>query len=51
MERLIWREAEDIIIVDIFLFNNYTDQNRNFPDLSGKQTKALIAKNSGFTTY
>src|SRR5699024_9122734 len=36
------REAKDIIIVDMFLFNDYTDQDRDFPDLSGKLTKALI---------
>src|SRR5699024_2082509 len=35
-------EAKDTIIVDMFLFNEYTDQDRHFPDLSGKLTKALI---------
>lgn len=37
-------EAEDFIVVDMFLFNDYTDQNRDFPDLSGELTKALIAQ-------
>ncbi len=37
-------EAEDFIVVDMFLFNDYTDQDRNFPDLSGDLTKALIAQ-------
>src|SRR5699024_7731369 len=36
------REAEDIIIVNVFLFHDYTDQDRNFPDLNGKLTNALI---------
>lgn len=36
------KEAEDFIIVDMFLFNSYTDQDRNFPDVSGQLTKALI---------
>ncbi len=33
-------EAKDIVVVDMFLFNDYTDQDRNFPDLSGKLTQA-----------
>lgn len=37
-------QAEDFVVVDMFLFNDFTDQNRNFPDLSGKLTKALIAQ-------
>ena len=28
------REAEDIIIGNVFLFHDYTDQDRNFPDLN-----------------
>ncbi|MBP1915070.1 HKD family nuclease [Lederbergia galactosidilyticus] len=35
-------EAKDIVVVDMFLFNDYTDQDRNFPDLSGKLTQALV---------
>ena len=35
-------EAEDFIVVDMFLFNDYTDQSRDFPDLSGKLTESLI---------
>lgn len=36
--------AEEFLVVDMFLFNDFTDQNRNFPDLSGELTKALIAQ-------
>lgn len=35
-------EAEEVIVVDMFLFNDFTDQDRDFPDLSGKLTEALI---------
>lgn len=35
-------EAKEMIVVDMFLFNAYTDQDRNFPDLSGQLTDALI---------
>lgn len=35
-------EAEEFVVVDMFLFNDYTDQDRNFPDLSGRLTQALI---------
>lgn len=35
-------EAEELIVLDMFLFNAYTDQDRDFPDLSGRLTKALI---------
>lgn len=35
-------EAEEFVVVDMFLFNDYTDQDRDFPDLSGKLTDALI---------
>src|SRR5699024_403495 len=37
-------EAEDFILVDMFLFNDYTNQNRNFPDLSGELTHKLLEK-------
>lgn len=29
-------EAEEFVVVDMFLFNDYTDQDRDFPDLSGR---------------
>src|SRR5699024_2308595 len=32
----------EFVVVDMFLFNDYTDQDRNFPDLSGRLTQALI---------
>ncbi len=35
-------EAQEVIVVDMFLFNAYTDQDRDFPDLSGELTEALI---------
>lgn len=35
-------EAEEMVIVNMFLFNSYTDQDRDFPDISGKLTEALI---------
>lgn len=38
------KQAEDFVVVDMFLFNDFTDQNRDFPDLSGELTKALIAQ-------
>src|SRR5699024_3704788 len=37
-------EAEDFILVDMFLFNDYTSQDRNFPDLSGELTQRLLDK-------
>src|SRR5699024_1995968 len=37
-------EAEDFVLIDMFLFNDYTDQDRDFPDLSGELTKKLIDK-------
>lgn len=43
------REAKDTIIVDMFLFNDYTDQDRDFPDLSGKLTKALIEQKQRYS--
>lgn len=36
------KQAKDIVVVDMFLFNDFTDQDRNFPDLSGKLTRTLI---------
>lgn len=27
-------QARDIIVIDMFLFNDFTDQDRDFPDLS-----------------
>lgn len=41
-------EAQDVIVVDMFLFNSYTDQDRDFPDLSGKLTDALIEQKDRF---
>lgn len=35
-------EAEEVIVVDMFLFNNYTDQDRDFPKLSSDLATALI---------
>src|SRR5699024_8647170 len=35
-------EAEEFVVVDMFLFNDYTAQDRNFPDLSGRLTQSLI---------
>lgn len=40
----IMKDAEEFVVVDMFLFNDYTDQDRKFPDLSGKITEALIAQ-------
>src|SRR5699024_395454 len=37
-------EAEDFILIDMFLFNDYTDQDRDFPDLSGQLTEKLVAE-------
>lgn len=34
--------AEEFVVVDMFLFNDETDQDRDFPDLSGDLTKTLI---------
>lgn len=41
-------EAEDFVLIDMFLFNDYTDQDRDFPDLSGELTKRLIAKRKAY---
>lgn len=35
-------EAEDLIVLDMFLFNSFTDEGMSFPDISGKLTNALI---------
>lgn len=37
-------QAEEFIVVDMFLFNDYTDQNRSFPDLSNDLTETLITQ-------
>lgn len=42
------KEAEEFIVVDMFLFNDYTDQNKDFPDLSGTLTDALINQKKQF---
>lgn len=49
MEQEIFKEAiqmieaaEDFIIVDMFLFNAFTDQDDDFPNLSGDSSVALI---------
>lgn len=36
------QEAKEVIVVDMFLFNSYTDQDRDFPNVSGALTEALI---------
>lgn len=41
-------QAEEFVIVDMFLFNDYTDLNRDFPDLSGDLTAALIAQKAKY---
>lgn len=35
-------EAEELVVIDMFLFNGYTDQKKHFPDWSGRLTDALI---------
>jgi len=37
-------EAEEFILIDMFLFNDYTDQEKDFPNLSGELTEKLIKK-------
>lgn len=37
-------EAENFIVMDMFLFNGYHDGDRNYPDLSGTLTDKLIAQ-------
>lgn len=36
------KDAEEFAVVDMFLFNDYTDQDRSFPNLSGLLTQSLI---------
>ena len=36
------REAKEIIVIDMFLFNSYSDQEIDFPDWAGKLTETLI---------
>ncbi len=36
------KEAKEFIIIDMFLFNSYTDEKRSFPNLSGHLTELLI---------
>ena len=38
------RQAEEIIIVDMFLFNSIHNKNKKYPDLSGLISKELIKK-------
>src|SRR5699024_12107301 len=35
-------QAEEFVVVDIFLFNDFTDYNRNFPHFSGELTKSVF---------
>ncbi|MGD6944393.1 phospholipase D-like domain-containing protein [Cytobacillus gottheilii] len=35
-------EAEELIVLDMFLFNSFHDNGQTFPDISGKLTDALI---------
>lgn len=35
-------EAEDFIVMDMFLFNGFTDGDKDYPDISGKITDKLI---------
>ncbi|GLB60778.1 phospholipase D family protein [Cytobacillus sp. NCCP-133] len=37
-------EAEDFIVMDMFLFNSYHDGDKKYPDISGELTDALIAQ-------
>jgi cardiolipin synthase A/B len=37
-------EAEDFIVMDMFLFNGYNDGDKEYPDISGKITEKLIEK-------
>ncbi|MGM0843457.1 MAG: phospholipase D family protein [Bacillota bacterium] len=37
-------EAENFIVIDMFLFNSYYDGDHEMPDLAGNLTKALIEK-------
>lgn len=38
------KEAKETIVIDMFLFNSYVSQNRDFPNLSGKLTETLITQ-------
>ncbi|PWW25789.1 phosphatidylserine/phosphatidylglycerophosphate/cardiolipin synthase-like enzyme [Cytobacillus oceanisediminis] len=37
-------EAEDFIVMDMFLFNGYHDSDQDFPDISGKIMDKIIAQ-------
>ncbi|MGF2618295.1 phospholipase [Rossellomorea vietnamensis] len=37
-------EAEDFVVIDMFLFNSYYDGDHDMPDLAGNLTKTLIEK-------
>lgn len=37
-------EAEQFVLVDMFLFNNYQHKGQNFPPVSTEFTEALVAK-------
>lgn len=37
-------EAEQFVLVDMFLFNNYQHKGQNFPPVSSEFTEALVAK-------
>lgn len=37
-------EAEDFIVMDMFLFNGFNDGDKKYPDISGKITDKLIEK-------
>ncbi|MGD6966500.1 phospholipase D family protein [Rossellomorea vietnamensis] len=37
-------EAEDFVVIDMFLFNSYYDGDHEMPDLAGNLTNALIKK-------
>lgn len=37
-------EAEDFIVMDMFLFNGFNDGDKEYPDISGKITDKLIEK-------
>ncbi|MEC5423009.1 phospholipase D family protein [Virgibacillus sp. C22-A2] len=41
-------EAEDFILVDMFLFNDYSDEDRHFPKLSTNLTEKIIAQKQRF---
>src|SRR5699024_9000223 len=42
-------KAEDFILLDFFLFNGYTDESRDFPELSETLTNKLIKKKQKHT--